>query len=338
MDSYDFMAGARELSVFVDQVSNWYIRRSRERFWREGLSDDKVAAFHTLHEVLVKTSQLIAPFTPFIAEDIHSHLIGESVHLADFPKPDPRAVNTKLETEMIRVRQVIEMARNIRNTKSIKTKQPLSELTIVGTKQNTDKLLNHSSIIKEELNVKKVFFQEHAGLAVQYEIKLNFRTAGPKFGKHVGAIQKELQSLTVEEAEKVASLGYFITTALPSDKSCVEKADLIINQKSQQGVEMTSDETYAVFLNTEITDDLRKEGLARELIRAVQQYRKELNLPVEKRVHLTFDVSEKIKQVILQFNELLQSNLLRKRQTVPTYQFKFNDGIISLSYEAKEVF
>lgn len=312
LDDYDFTAGARELSSFVEQVSNWYIRRSRDRFWREGINKDKLAAFHTLHKVLVRISQLLAPFTPFIAEDIHTNLTGESVHLANFPKPDPSEMNPALEVEMNRVLHVIELARHIRNATNIKTKQPLSAITVVGAKQDTDTLAKYSYIIKEEINVKDILLQEHAGSAVKYELKLNFPTAGPKLGKLVGFTQRTLQTLTPDDAKQVVDQGYFETDTPSGEKVHVKKEDLIINQKPQQGLEMASDTTYTVFLNTEITEDLQKEGLARELIRAVQQYRKELNLPVEKRVNLTFDASEKMKDVIEQFKVLLQSNLLVK--------------------------
>ncbi|ADU29359.1 isoleucine--tRNA ligase [Evansella cellulosilytica] len=312
LDNYDFTAGAREISLLVDQVSNWYIRRSRERFWSEGLNDDKLAAYHTLFKVLVRISRLLAPFTPFIAEDIHLNLTSESVHLSDFTKANEEEVNLLLEIEMDSVLQVVELARATRNMTNIKTKLPLSMLTVVGSKNDTDLLRKYEYIIKDEINVKKVQFTDHTGDSVQYELKLNFPTAGPKLGKLVGVVQKTLKSLTPEDTRKIVEQGYFETDSPTGEKVQVEKNDLIVSQKTHQGLEMASNTTFSVFLNTTITDDLRKEGKARELIRSVQQYRKELNLPVEQRVKLVFDVDESMKEVIEQFKDLLQSNLLIK--------------------------
>ncbi|MBU9721701.1 MULTISPECIES: isoleucine--tRNA ligase [Bacillaceae] len=312
LDNYDFTAGAREIGVLVDQVSNWYIRRSRDRFWSEGLHEDKLAAYHTLFKVLVRMSRLLAPFTPFIAEDIHLNLTSESVHLSDYTNANEEEINPILELEMDRVLQVIELARSIRNMANIKTKQPLSLLTVVGTKSDTELLQKYEYIIKDEINVKSVQLKDHAGDSVQYELKLNFPTAGPKLGKLVSIVQKELQTLTAEEARKVVERGYFETDTPNGEKVQVEKADLIVNQKTHQGLEMASNSTFSVFLNTTITDDLRKEGIVRELIRSFQQYRKELNLPVEQRVNLVFDTDESMKEVIEDFKELLQSNLLLK--------------------------
>ncbi|MGG1629869.1 isoleucine--tRNA ligase [Rossellomorea sp. NRS-1567] len=312
LDQYDFTAGARELSILVDQVSNWYIRRSRERFWSEGLNEDKLAAYHTLNRVLVSVSRLLAPFTPFIAEDIHMNLTNESVHLSDFPKVNQEDINPALETEMDRVLQVVELARSARNTTNIKTKQPLSRLTVVGAKGDTELLKKYEYIIQDEINVKNVQLQDQAGDSVQYELKLNFPTAGPKLGKLVGLVQKHLQSLDPEEASKVVEQGHLDFESPTGEKVSVEKDDLIVHQKTHKGLEMASNSTFSVFLDTTITEDLRKEGKARELVRAVQQYRKELNLPVEERVNLVLDVDYSMKEVVEQFEDLLQSSLLIK--------------------------
>ncbi|MGE6755597.1 isoleucine--tRNA ligase [Rossellomorea sp. NPDC071047] len=312
LDHYDFTAGARELSILVDQVSNWYIRRSRERFWSEGLNEDKLAAYHTLNKVLVNVSRLLAPFTPFIAEDIHMNLTNVSVHLSDFPKVNQEDINPALETEMDRVLQVVELARSARNMTNIKTKQPLSRLTVVGAKDDTELLRKYEYIIQDEINVKNVQLQDQAGDSVQYELKLNFPTAGPKLGKLVGLVQKHLQSLDHEEASRVVEQGYLEFESPTGEKVSVEKDDLIVHQKTHKGLEMASNTTFSVFLDTTITEDLRKEGKARELIRAVQQYRKELNLAVEERVNLVLDVDKSMKDVVEQFEDLLQSSLLIK--------------------------
>lgn len=312
LDNYDFNPAARELSILVEQISNWYIRRSRDRFWGKGMNDDKLAAYHTLYEVLTTTSKLLAPFTPFVTEEIHINLTGKSVHLEYFPVPDEALIDEQLEMEMDGVLQVIELARHTRNASNIKTKQPLSKLIVVDEKNDINFLSKYRYIIEEEINVKRVYFQEHAGGNIQYEIKLNFPTAGPKLGKQVGFVQKALKQMSVEEANDVVGKGYVALEMQSGESIRVEKEDLLINQTAQQGMEMASNERYTVFLNTNINEDLRREGLARELIRAVQQYRKELNLPVEKRVDLTFCMSDSLKDVVEQFRDLLEQNLLVK--------------------------
>lgn len=312
LDDYDFTAAARELAVLTDEVSNWYIRRSRNRFWSEGWNDDKLGAFHTLYTVLTTVSKLLAPFTPFVAEDIHTNLTGDSVHLADFPLIDETLINHDLEKDMEGVLQVVELARRTRNTSRIKTKQPLADLTIIGNDQDVSCLSSYSDIIEEEINVKQLYIKEHAGNTVQYDIKLNFPTAGPKLGREVGAVQKALQQLSPEDSREVIQHGFFETTSSTGKPLRIERDDLLIHQVAQQGLEMASNEKYTVLLNTKLDEELRNEGRVRELIRAVQQHRKEMNLPVEQRVNLTLDLSDSMKVAVQQHQKLLEQNLLIK--------------------------
>ncbi|WP_047986431.1 isoleucine--tRNA ligase [Ornithinibacillus californiensis] len=310
LDDYQFNPAARELAVLVDEVSNWYIRRSRSRFWSEGMNEDKLAAYHTLYEVLVTLSRLLAPFTPFITDDVHRNLTGESVHLVDFPVVNEELINEQLEKEMSGVLQVVELARSARNAANVKTKQPLSELVVVGNKKNTEFLLAYRDIIVDEINVKQVVTFEQAGDTMEYEVKLNFPTAGPKLGKAVGEVQRALLSLSKEEQKSVVETGNFLYQTISGESLRIEKEDLLVNSKPKTGMELAENETYSILLNTVVTEDLGKEGIARELIRAVQLYRKELNLPVEKRVKLTFDVGDFMESVIREHKQLLESNLL----------------------------
>jgi isoleucyl-tRNA synthetase len=312
LDDYAINPAAREISSFVDEVSNWYIRRSRHRFWSEGMDDDKLAAYHTLFEVLVSVSKLLSPFTPFITDFIHRELMENSVHLEDFPVVKEGYINPELEREMEGVLQVVELSRNARNASNLKTKQPLSEVTIEGKKQDIEFLLAHSDIIRDEINVKNVVTLESIDEVdlVQYEIKLNYATAGPKLGKGVGVVQKVLRELTEEECKDVIKKGYLDYKIDSGNVLRVENEDLLFIRKTKKGLEVAKNHTYTVFLNTVVDEDLRNEGLARELVRAVQLYRKELNLPVDRRVNLTFDVCEKIEKVIKEYRSLIENNLL----------------------------
>lgn len=313
LDQYEFTLAARYLSEFVDELSNWYIRRSRDRFWSEGMNEDKLSAYHTLYEVLTKLSQLLAPFTPFIAEDIYSNLKGESVHLSDFPTSDSNMIIDELEKEMNGVLQVVELTRQIRNKVGIKTKQPLSELSVTSNhNKNVSFLEKYSTIIKEENNVKVLNVKDDFDDIITYKLKLNFPTAGPKLGKNTGLVQKYLQELSADAAKKVVENGYAETKHPSGEDIRIMLEDLIIDKTTKEKMELASSTHYTVILNTKIDETLKKEGFARELIRAVQSHRKDLNLPVDKRVNITFEVSDYLKDVVLSFEELLRTNLLVK--------------------------
>lgn len=311
LDAYEFTSAAKVLAEFVDQVSNWYIRRSRDRFWGEGMGSTKLAAYHTLREVLITTSKLLAPFIPFVTEDIHVKLTGESVHLVDFPSYDETAVNDQLEKEMSGVGQVVELARQARNESKIKTKQPLASLTVVSDALHTNYVYKYADIIKEEINVKRVDVATEMGENVRYEVKLNFPVAGPKLGKQVGIVQKRLQQLPEDAITQIVKGDRTLT--LPSGETLqLEEEDLLVKQVTKKGLEMATNPTFTVLLDTQLTEELKQEGLARELIRAVQLYRKELNLPVDQRVNITFAASDEMKTVINSFQSLLETNLLLK--------------------------
>nr|WP_026680302.1 isoleucine--tRNA ligase [Priestia megaterium] len=331
IDSYDFTSATRELAVFVEQVSNWYIRRSRDRFWGKGMDNSKLAAYHTLYEILTTTSRLLAPFMPFITEDVHVNLTGNSVHVADFPNVDKNLLNKQLEKEMGGVLQVVELARHARNTSGMKTKQPLSELLIVGDDIQTNYLMNYQDIIKDEINVKQVNVLNQPIASVRYEVKLNFPVAGPKLGKKIGEVQKRLQQLSTEEAKKIAE-GDFQVRLLSGEILQLEAEDLLIQQVTKEGIEMATNESYAVYLNTQITKELQQEGMAREIIRAVQLYRKELNLPVDKRVHLIFDASDNVREVITQFRGIMERNLL-----VKSMEFGKKDTMKTINVEDESI-
>lgn len=309
LDDYDFTSAAKVLAELVDQVSNWYIRRSRDRFWSEGMEDEKLAAYHTLREVLLTTSKLLAPFIPFITEDIHVKLTGNSVHLADFPNSNETVIDEQLEQEMEGVLQVVELARHARNLSKIKTKQPLSSLTVIGNKEAVLYLRKYAAIIKDEINVKHVYLCDDIEDEVRYEVKLNFSTAGPKLGKRTGLVQKQLQQLSDQAIAGMVKGDRRLT--LPSGETVqLDEEDLIVKQVTKKGLEIAGNESYTVLLDTVLTEELKQEGIARELIRAVQLYRKELHLPVDQRVSITFDGSDKVKTVITLYQELLETNLL----------------------------
>ncbi|SEI07933.1 Isoleucyl-tRNA synthetase [Halobacillus karajensis] len=316
LDDYDFTKAAKALEKYVDEVSNWYIRRSRDRFWEEGMTESKKAAYHTLHKVLTQLSQLMAPYTPFLADDIHQNLTGESVHLAYFPKVNDSVVNTQLEKDMDAVLQVVELARGVRNTESIKTKQPLSELVVIPVNPDQGKALEeYSNIIRDEINVKEVVVKQSSDDLVRYEVKLNFRAAGPVLGKNVGVVKGYLEKLSDAEAAKVVQDEKVV---VPTGEGEVEVTmDLLnVERVADAGLSMGSNQDFHVVLDTTITEELRLEGLAREVIRVIQDERKQQDLPIDLRVDIALAGDADVKEAIKQNEQLIRENVLVKELTV----------------------
>lgn len=311
LEDYDITKGARAISLFLDDLSNWYVRRSRQRFWSSGMTKDKKAAFSTLFEVLTKLCQLMAPYTPFVTEDIYTKLMNDSVHLSDYPQADERFINEQLEQEMDAVLQIVELTRSLRNEVGIKTKQPLAKLIVIPTEAYPLSQLQHySSIIKEEVNIKEVEFRPDGQEWLQLDFKLNFAVAGPKFGKSIGEIKNKVADLKEEDKSKFLEEKE-IQFVLPSGESVTLTTDDIkIEKKGRDGFELLEGSNFLILLDTTLTQELKEEGLVREFVRAVQTYRKELNLPVDLRVDLFVQTDPKLQKVLKDFNELVQKNLI----------------------------
>lgn len=310
LEEYDFTKAAKALETYVDEISNWYIRRSRDRFWKEGMTENKKAAYHTLHQVLVRTSQLLAPYIPFLAEDIHLNLTGESVHLTHFPKVITKEVDSKLEKEMGAVLQVVELARGVRNAEAIKTKQPLSELVVIPVDPEMGKALDkYSEIIRDEINVKRVLVKQTSDDLVRYDIKLNFRVAGPVLGKEIGTVKGYLEKLSEEEAAKVFQAQKVM---VPTGAGIIEvPLDLLVVERvAESGLAMGANQHFNVVLDTTITEELRLEGLTREVIRVIQDERKKLDLPIDLRVDIFLDGDNEVKNAIKQNEEMIRKNVL----------------------------
>lgn len=311
VDDYDITRGARQIASLVEELSNWYVRRSRERFWSSGMSDDKRAAFTTLYDVLTHVTKLLAPFTPFMTDDIHTNLVGESVHLADYPEFDQAMINTQLEADMDAVLEIIEQTRAVRNAVQIKTKQPLSQLLVVPKGEvGAKELEKYTPIIVDEMNVKEVIYQTSSEEFLSYNFKLNFAVAGPKLGKAVGQAKQKVENLS--EAEKTQFLEKEqLTVTLPSGEDVtLTMEEVIVESEAKDAFELADGANFQVLLNTELTEALKDEGLVREFVRAVQSYRKELDLPVEQRVDLYVETDVKLQAALVDFEALIDRNLI----------------------------
>lgn len=311
LDQYDITKGARSIALFVDELSNWYVRRSRQRFWSSGMNEDKKAAFTTLHEVLSKLTQLMAPYIPFVADDIYTNLQGDSVHVSDFPNVDEAAIDEKLEADMQGVLEVIEGARSLRNEVNIKTKQPLAELVVVpNDEQLQSGLQAYTSIIEEEINVKQVSFKKDTADFLDTEMKLNFPVAGPKLGKQVGQAKGKVENFTEQEKEAFLVNGTIIVELQDGSEVTLEKEDIIVEKKGQEGYQLFEGNRFVLLLDTNLTEKLKEEGFVREFIRAVQTYRKELDLPVEQRVDIYVNSDENAERILSEFDTLIHDGLI----------------------------
>ncbi|MBO0992814.1 isoleucine--tRNA ligase [Bacillus sp. SD088] len=311
LEDYDITKGARSISLFLDELSNWYVRRSRQRFWSSGMTEDKRAAFSTLFSVLTKLSQLMAPYTPFVTEDIYSNLIGDSVHLSDYPQADESLINEQLEQEMAAVLQIVELTRSLRNEVGIKTKQPLAKLLVVPHEAvPLTGLQRYSSIIKEEVNIKEIEFRADDQGIVQFDLKLNFAVAGPKFGKAIGEVKNKVSELQEGEKAKLLKEKQLDIELQSGETVTLTTADVNIEKKGRDGFELGEGSQFFVLLDTRLTQELKEEGLVREFIRAVQTYRKELELSVDLRIDLFVQTDSQMEKVLMEYNEFVHSNLI----------------------------
>ncbi|TXK85680.1 isoleucine--tRNA ligase [Paenibacillus sp. N3.4] len=304
----DFLNPAKQIEMFVDELSNWYIRRSRDRFWGSEMTVDKLSAYQTLREVLLTLSRMIAPYAPLIAEDIYGNLGGEgSVHLADYPRASQSAIDSTLESDMETARQIVELARNIRNETGIKTRQPLSEL-IVSLERDFN-LSRFEDIIKDEINVKEIRVEQSDSGLVDFNVKLNLKVAGKKYGKFVGPLQNHFKQLSALETKHAVDHG-FLEVIIEGQELRITLDELLVERQAKVGFASASGNQITVALNTALTEALEQEGFVREIIRAVQDYRKKLELPIDKRIHLVLDVDAALQEALERFHHVLQDNVL----------------------------
>lgn len=305
----DFLNAAKAIEGFIDELSNWYIRRSRDRFWGSGLGEDKLSAYGTLTSVLLTLSKLMAPYTPLLSEEIYTNLSnGESVHFEDYPKADESLIDLELERDMESARQIVELARNVRNEIGIKTRQPLSSLVV---SMNRDfAVAEYEEIIKDEINVKAIDIETSDSGFVDFTLKLNLKVAGKKYGKNVGFLQGYMKGLSAEETAQIVENGQFTMTSPEGEELVVTTEELLIEKQAKPGFASASGYGITVALNSDITPELEQEGWVREVVRAVQDTRKKLDLPIEKRVRLCLDVDDELKEAITAFENVLRDNVL----------------------------
>ena len=309
MDNYDLTNTVRDIQNFVSEdLSNWYIRRNRNRFWSSELDDSKKSVYQTTYEVLEGICRLIAPIVPFVSEEIFTKLTGkESVHLEDYPVYNEKYINDNIEARMDLVRNLISLGRNIREEVKIKVRQPISEALIDG--KNESLISDLVPLIEEELNVKKVTFITNLEEYMNYTVKPNFKEVGKIFGPSIKTFANELLNLSVSDVNKLQN-GETLKMNIDNKEYDVDINYVDIRTNSKEGFDVASDTNNFVILNTELTEDLIHEGLAREIISKVQNLRKTKEFDIADRIKLYYSSDIDVKTAIKEFEEFIKNETL----------------------------
>ena len=299
MENYHLTNAPRAIEAFVDDLSNWYVRRSRDRFWGAEAGVDKQAAYATLYEVLATLAKLSAPFIPFLADELYRNLVGSlnpdaplSVHLAEYPAADDTLIDSTLENDMAFTREVISMGHAARNRSGIKTRQPLAEITLGGLSDTEKETINRlAAFVHDELNVKEIVFTEELDAFAQVTLKPNFKVLGPKYGKGVQAIAKALATADAMQLKAELEANGHLQIEVSGEKYTLEESEIDLQTQNREGFFVEVDAKKFVALSTELTHELVLEGMARELVNKIQNMRKEADFNVSDRIKLSVKTS-----------------------------------------------
>ena len=301
---YKIFESSRAIQAFTDELSNWYVRRGRERYWGKGMTEDKKAAYTTLYTVLVTLSELLAPYTPFMAESIYRNLVPafykdapESVHLCSFPVADESRIDEDLERRMEDVLDVVALGRACRNASGLKNRQPLKKLYVFAERE-FDLSGDMLAIAKDELNVKEVERAESAERFVKYSLKPQLKTLGPKYGKQLGAVKKFLETCDAAAVVKAVKDGGTYQTEYEGASFEFTAEDLLVSSESPEGFASQSENGLTVALDTALTPELIDEGNERELISKIQTMRKDAGFEVTDRIRLYVSASENLRRLL----------------------------------------
>ncbi len=314
LGSYRIPEAARALDNFTDEMSNWYVRRSRERFWAKGMEQDKVNAYMTLYTALVTIAKTAAPLVPFITEDIYRNLVcsvdasaPESVHLCDFPAVMESYIKPQLEEDMDAVLKIVVMGRACRNAANIKNRQPIGKMFVKAPVALQDYFVK---IIEDELNVKTVSFTDDVSAYTDYTFKPQLRTVGPKYGKYLKQIQQELAALDGNAAMRTLRETGVLRLDSISENVVLSEDDLLITMTQMEGYMTEGDSSVTVVLDTNLTPELLEEGFVREIISKLQTMRKEAGFEVMDHISVSYQADAKAADIFERNNETIRSEVL----------------------------
>ena len=302
LENYRIPEAARALQEFVDEMSNWYVRRSRDRFWAKGMEQDKINAYMTLYTALVTISKTAAPMIPFMTEDIYQNLVcsidksaPESIHLCDFPVADESLIDKDLEAAMEAVLDIVVMGRAARNAANIKNRQPIGTMFVKAEKALGEM---YQEIIADELNVKKVAFTDDVRDFTSYTFKPQLKTVGPKYGKFLGGIKQYLAEVDGNEAMDTLNASGCITFDVNGTTVVLSKDDLLIDMAQKEGYVSQADNNMTVVLDTNLTEELIEEGFVREVISKIQTMRKEADFEVTDKIVIYVSGNDKVSDIV----------------------------------------
>ena len=312
--NYQIPEAARALQDFVDDMSNWYVRRSRERFWAKGMEQDKINAYMTLYTALVTVSKVAAPMIPFMTEEIYQNLVRsvdetapESIHLCDYPVANEAYIDKTLEENMDEVLKIVVMGRACRNTANIKNRQPIGKMFVKGA---SDLPEFYQDIVTDELNVKEIELTDDVRAFTSYTFKPQLKTVGPKYGKLLGGIKNELSNLDGNAAMDELNATGVLKLQVNGQEIELTKEDLLIDMAQMEGYVSESDYGITVVLDTNLTEELLTEGFVREIISKIQTMRKEAGFEVMDKIKVTYDGSEKAEKVFAEYAEQIGQETL----------------------------
>ncbi|MBO5292153.1 MAG: isoleucine--tRNA ligase [Lachnospiraceae bacterium] len=344
LNNYRIPEAARALQGFVDEMSNWYVRRGRERFWAKGMEQDKINAYMTLYTALVTISKVAAPMIPFMTEEIYQNLVRsvdknapESIHLCDFPAADEKLIDKKLEEDMEAVLEIVVMGRAARNTANIKNRQPIGTMFV-----KSDVKLGefYQEIIEDELNVKKVEFTDDVRAFTSYSFKPQLKTVGPKYGKQLGGIKKYLETLDGNSTMDELNAGKAVTFEVDGVTVELSKDDLLIEMTQKEGYVSEADNYMTVVLDTNLTDELIEEGFVYEIISKIQTMRKDAGFEVMDHIKVSLNGNAKLVSVVENNKAMIAGKVLADEVTegealAVTKDWNVNGENVTISIEKK---
>ena len=315
LDKYDITGSALQIEAFTDRLSNWYVRRNRERFWGTELTNDKIGAYVTLYRVLVTLSKISAPFVPFMTEEIYQNLVvgldkeaEESIHLCSWPEANEAEVDKKLEEEMDLAYTIVKLGRSARNSVNIKNRQPLSKM-LISVKNLPE---YYSDIVKEELNVKKVVLSADMKDYVEFEIKPNLPVLGREYGKLIPAIKQKIAEFNQMELATKVEAGNIEYIEIGDVQIPLSKENLLVTMQGKDGFAFSGTGEIGVVIETEITPELREEGYLREILSKVQNIRKESGFEVMDNINLYVSGNEELEKVVKKYEDIIKHDTLAK--------------------------
>lgn len=319
MDQYQLSQAVEPFTEFINQLTNWYIRRSRSRFWSDKDTEDRRSAFSTLYTVLVELSKVAAPFIPFMSDAIYQNLRSvkdpTSVHLTDYPKHSHELRDIDLEEEMEYVQTVVSLGHALRKEHKLKVRQPLSRAYVVsGSKKMLKALENQKNLIADELNVKDVVFEPNESKFVELSIKPNFRVLGKKVGKLMPKVQKEVQALPIETIKKLEK-GKNVEILVDGQSIELTNEDVAIARSVKEGLAASNNGDITVALDTKLNEELEIEALAREIVNKINTMRRDQNFAVTDRIYITFETTDRVKIAYKNHKQYIDSEVLATKVT-----------------------